>query len=93
MNDKVVWVRRLSKQPPPVGLRRVCDVCLLLEAEHRDPLGNDCYRRIVAARFPASAPARWTARRSPLEVQRATERGVVLQSAQEGLWKALMRAS
>lgn len=71
--------------------RRPCDVCHLLEAEHTQPLGNDCYRRIVAARYPASAPDRWVARRSPLERHRAEERGMLLQSTQAGLWAALAR--
>lgn len=77
----------------PFGARRQCDVCLLIEAEHRDLLGNDCYRRAVAAYFPISAPARWTARRSPLEVRRAQERGVTLQVLHVGLWRVLRRAS
>lgn len=89
MNDKVSLRGRTTL---PFGARRPCDVCHLLEAEHPDALGNGCYRRVVAARFPSSAPTRWTARRSPLEVHEATERGTVLQSRQEGLWKALARA-
>lgn len=70
-------------------MRRRCDVCGLIEAEHPEPLGNDCYRRAVAARFPMSAPARWEAPRSPLEVRRAQERGLVLQVTQADLWRAL----
>jgi len=89
VNDKVILRGRTTL---PFGPRRSCDVCHLLEVEHPQPLGNDCYRRIVAARFPMSAPARWTAPRSPLEVRRATERGTVLQGAQKGLWPALARA-
>jgi hypothetical protein len=75
----------------PFGARRSCDVCGLLEAEHPEPLGNDCYRRAVAARFPASTPARWKAPRSPLEVRKAEERGYLLQASQTGLWRALGR--
>lgn len=78
--------------PKNLTNRRRCDVCHLTEAEHPDQLGNSCYVRAVAARFPMSAPARWTARRSPLEVQKATERGAALQVAQNGLWRALGRA-
>ena len=89
MNDRVILRGRTTM---PFGPRRQCDVCHLLEVEHPQPLGNDCYRRIVAARFPASAPARWTARRSPLEVYRASESGLALQAAQAGLWKALGHA-
>lgn len=89
MNDHVI---RRGRRTLPFGPRRPCDVCHLLEAEHPQPLGNDCYRRVVAARFPASAPARWTARRSPLEVRRAQESGLALQAAQKGLWPALGRA-
>jgi hypothetical protein len=88
MNDHVL---HRGRKTLPFGPRRVCDVCHLLEAEHSEPLGNDCYRRAVAARYPASAPARWKAPRSPLEVRRAEERGILLQMAQEGLWRALGR--
>ncbi|HET7110227.1 MAG TPA: hypothetical protein VFI41_05105 [Gemmatimonadales bacterium] len=89
MNDRVILRGRTTM---PFGARRQCDVCGLLEAEHPEPLGNDCYRRIVAARFPMSAPARWAARRSPLEVRRATESGTLLQGHLAGLWRALGHA-
>ena len=75
----------------PFGARRQCDVCLLIEAEHRQPLGNDCYRRAVAAYFPASAPARQS-HQTPLVARRAAVRGLWLQTAHAGLWKALRRA-
>jgi hypothetical protein len=73
-------------------VRRVCDVCGLIEAEHPDRLGNDCYRRIVAAHFPVSAVDRYKGWSSPLEAQKAKERAVVLQTRLAGFWKALARA-
>lgn len=76
----------------PFGPRRQCDVCGLLEVEHPEPLGNGCYARIIAARFPASAPERYRGFRSPLERRQAQERGVVLQTTMAGYWRALARA-
>jgi hypothetical protein len=55
VNDKVITRGRTTM---PFGARRQCDVCLLIEVEHPQPLGNDCYRRAIAAYFPKSAVAR-----------------------------------
>lgn len=88
MNDKVILRGRTTM---PVGPRRQCDVCHLLEAEHRDRGGNDCYRRIVAARFPMSAPARQSFR-TAVSAHRAAVRGTLLQGPAAALTKALSRA-
>lgn len=88
LNDKVSYQGRTTL---PFGARRHCDVCGLLEAEHVDVGGNDCYRRAVAAYFPASAPARQRYE-TPLEAHQAAVSGARLQIDQGGLWKALRRA-
>lgn len=85
MNDKVSYRGRTTF---PFGARRECDVCHLLEAEHSDVLGNDCYRRMVAAYFPASAAARQSGL-TPLERHRLAIRGAVLQTTVRPLWDAL----
>jgi hypothetical protein len=89
VNDKVAYQGRATL---PFGPRRTCDVCHLLDAEHPEPLGNDCYRRIVAARFPMSAVARQSFP-TALQAHEAAVRGQLLQSSLGGLWKALARAS
>lgn len=76
----------------PFGTRRQCDVCLLIEAEHPQPLGNDCYRRAIAAHFPVSAVGRQHYE-SPLQAHQAAVAGLWTQNELTGLWKALRRAS
>ena len=70
--------------------RRICDVCGLLGVEHPEPLGNGCYARAVASRFPRSAPDSQPGL-TPLERQKAKERGMVLQTTMAGYWRALGR--